>query len=57
VPPHERQLLTQLLASYKINPQTVFYLGCTDEHYGPTASQMIAIERTVFVKVGYAWLV
>jgi hypothetical protein len=57
VPPHERQLLTQLLASYKINPQTVFYLGCTDEHYGPTASRMIAVERTIFVKVGYAWLV
>jgi len=55
--PHERELLTQLLASYKINPQTVFYLGCTDDHSGPSARRMLGIERTVFVKLGYAWLV
>lgn len=55
--PHEREVLTQLLASYKINPQTVFYLGCSDDHYGIAARKMTSVERTIFFKVGYAWLV
>lgn len=56
-PPHKRDLFTQLLASYKINPQTVFYLGCTDKHDGAAARRMIGSGRTIFFKIGYAWLV
>jgi hypothetical protein len=57
VPRTRRELLTQILASYKVNPQTVVYLGYSDDHVGPAAAKMIGRERTVFFKIGYAWLV
>ena len=46
----------QLLYSYKINPQTVFFLGYSDQYVdddsllGYTASN-----RSWFMKIGYAW--
>ena len=46
----------QLLYSYKINPQTVFFLGYSDQYVdnddliGYTASS-----RSWFMKIGYAW--
>ncbi len=51
-----RDMGRQLLYSYKLNPQTVFFLGYSDQYVdddnidGPIAS-----DRTWFMKVGYAW--
>jgi hypothetical protein len=52
----EQHLLTQLLFSYKINPQTVLFVGYSDNHFGDSAIDLATTDRTVFVKVGYAWL-
>lgn len=55
IDPVYKHLLTQFLFSYKINPQTVLFLGYSDNYYGyydirglPLSNQM------VFLKVGYA---
>jgi len=51
-----RDMGRQLLYSYKLNPQTVFFLGYSDQYVdednidGPIAS-----DRTWFMKIGYAW--
>jgi len=52
----DRELFTQLLFSYKINPQTVLFLGYSDNHLGERGIDMQITDRTLFVKVGYAWL-
>jgi hypothetical protein len=56
VQPEIKQLLTQLLFSYKLNPQTVLYLGYSDSSMGMQSIDMIRMDRTFFVKMGYAWL-
>jgi hypothetical protein len=63
LPPNaEKELFTQLLFSYKLNPQTVFFLGYSDSSFGMQASDpsepsygLTKEERTVFAKIGYAW--
>jgi hypothetical protein len=52
----ERQLFTQLLFSYKINPQTVFFLGYSDNRFADQAIDLTLRDRTLFFKLGYAWL-
>ncbi len=52
----DRELFNQLLFSYKINPQTVMFLGYSDNHFGERGIDLQATDRTVFVKIGYAWL-
>jgi hypothetical protein len=55
-----KQLFTQLLFSYKVNPQTVFLAGYSDNAVGFKEDDLnvdlTKTDRTVFVKVGYAWL-
>jgi len=51
-----RDLFTQLLFSYKINPQTVFYLGYSDSSFGDQRIDLTRADRTLFLKIGYAWL-
>ncbi len=51
----ERTLFTQLLFSYKLNPQTVLFLGYSDNHLGETGIDLTRTDRTLFVKLGYAW--
>jgi hypothetical protein len=56
----EQNLFSQLLFSYKVNPQTVFFLGYTDTRLGSTAEDFQTIpltqsSRTFFMKLGYAW--
>jgi len=48
------QLFNQLLLSYKINPQTVAFLGYSDTHLGADAYPLTQRDRTIFMKVGYA---
>ncbi|HEX3531795.1 MAG TPA: DUF5916 domain-containing protein [Thermoanaerobaculia bacterium] len=45
---------TQLLFSYKLNPQTVLFLGYTDNRLGTQDLSLSQTDRTFFFKVGYA---
>jgi len=46
----------QLLYSYKLNPQTVFFLGYSDRHIDDDdLADLTSTDRTFFMKVGYAW--
>jgi hypothetical protein len=56
VTPSSDSLFTQLLFSYKINPQTVLFLGYSDNHRGDDQLSLTQSDRTLFFKVGYAWL-
>jgi len=51
-----RNMGRELLFSYKLNPQTVFFLGYSDKHFED--DELNALEetgRTWFMKIGYAW--
>ena len=54
VEPVTRTLLTQLLFSYKINPQTVLFIGYSDNHLGMKGLDLTRTDRTFFLKIGYA---
>ena len=56
VEPKTEQLFTQLLFSYKLNPQTVVFIGYSDTALGFEDLSLTRIGRTFFVKLGYAWL-
>lgn len=47
---------SQVLFSYKINPQTVFFLGYSDSHSGDEPGAIVQTDRTLFAKIGYAFL-
>jgi hypothetical protein len=55
VPPHDSRLNLQFLASYKLNPRTVFLVGYSDQHRGLHDLPLTQTNRTFFVKLGYAW--
>jgi hypothetical protein len=55
--PRSRALFGQLLLSYKVNPQTVVYLGYSGNHAGSRVRGLRPEDRTIFMKLGYAWLV
>jgi hypothetical protein len=51
-----RDVGRQLLYSYKLNPQTVFFLGYSDRHIDEDGLDRItSTDRTLFLKIGYAW--
>ena len=51
-----RDVGRQLLYSYKINPQTVFFLGYSDSLAdNDTLRGLEEADRAVFMKIGYAW--
>ena len=55
-----KTLFTQLLLSYKVNPQTVVFLGYSDNSLGVLTQDLVRTElsrngRTFFLKLGYAW--
>lgn len=52
----EQELFTQLLYSYKLNPQTVLFLGYSDNYFSTEDFSLTQTDRTFFFKVGYAWL-
>lgn len=56
--PEFKQLFSQLLFSYKINPFTVFFLGYSDNHMGGLAPSfnLRQKDRTFFIKLSYAWV-
>ncbi|HUF78682.1 MAG TPA: DUF5916 domain-containing protein [Thermoanaerobaculia bacterium] len=53
---HASRLANQLLFSYKVNPQTVVFLGYSDRFLGEERSidRLAQTDRTLFLKLGYA---
>lgn len=52
-----KDLSTELLYAYKIDPQTVFYLGYTDHHASENSfSNFSQDSRSAFMKFSYAWI-
>lgn len=45
----------QLLFSFKLNPQTVLYLGYSDGWDDDLQRNLVRTTRTGFIKLGYAW--
>ncbi|MCI0512391.1 carbohydrate binding family 9 domain-containing protein [candidate division KSB1 bacterium] len=54
--PAYQHFFTQLLFSYKINPFTVFFLGYTDNYLGNQDYALTQSDRTLFLKLSYAWV-
>ena len=50
-----RSLFTQLLGSYKINPQTLVFVGYSGNSANQWSAGLDRTDDTIFVKVGYAW--
>jgi hypothetical protein len=51
-----RNFATQLIYSYKINPQTLFFIGYSDGGYqDDNLDELTRDQRTVFTKFSYAW--
>jgi hypothetical protein len=55
VPRKTQTVFTQILFSYKLNPQTVLFLGYSDNYFGETGIDITQTDRTFFIKIGYAW--
>lgn len=53
--PETTWLTTQALFSYKINPQTMLFIGYSDFHLGDVDHNLTQTDRTFFAKLGYAW--
>lgn len=56
VTPKTQTIFTQFLFSYKLNPQTVLFIGYSDNSLGYTGIDITQQNRTFFMKIGYAWL-
>jgi len=54
VQPRERQVNSQLIYSYKVNPRTALYAGYADGYFGDQIDPLFQTDRTLFVKIGYA---
>ena len=54
-PDRTRRLFSQYLLWFKLNPQTVLFLGYSDNSANATAVDVTQTDRTFFVKLGYAW--
>lgn len=51
-----RNVGRQLLYSYKLNPQTVFFLGYSDQYVDDDDLDGLTVSRrSWFMKIGYAW--
>lgn len=55
VPAVSKDFFLQLLFSYKINPQTVLFLGYSGNSTGDRSIPLTQHDRTFFMKIGYAW--
>ena len=56
IDPVSKRLFTQFLFSYKLNPRTVFYLGYSDNHNAYQDINLTQVDRALFLKIGYAWV-
>lgn len=51
-----RDFFSQFLFTYKVNPQTALYVGYSDDQVGNEEAPLTPVSRSLFVKVGYAWV-
>jgi hypothetical protein len=56
IDPKTETFFTQLLFSYKLNPQTVLFLGYSDNRLGLDTFSLTQTDRTFFFKIGYAFV-
>ncbi len=49
------RLFTQFLFSYEVNPRTVLFAGYSDNRLGLTEASLTGMNRSFFLKLGYAW--
>jgi hypothetical protein len=56
VEPESDVVFTQLLFSYKVNPQTLVFLGYSDNRLGDHEWDLTRTNHTVFLKLGYVWV-
>ena len=56
VDPRSQDLFSQFLFSYKLNPRTVVFLGYSDAREGDQDIALTQSSRTVFLKLGYSWV-
>ncbi|MBL8143164.1 MAG: carbohydrate binding family 9 domain-containing protein [Acidobacteria bacterium] len=56
IAPESSRLFTQVLFSFKLNPQTVLLAGYSDNHAGARGIDLTQTNRTFFMKLGYAWV-
>jgi hypothetical protein len=56
IDPVSKELFTQLLFSYKVNPRTVVYVGYSDNHEATQDYLLTQSNRAVFMKLSYAWV-
>jgi hypothetical protein len=54
--PDYRNLFTQFLFSYKLNPRTVLFVGYSDNSFATQDYGLTQADRTIFAKIGYAWV-
>lgn len=54
-PGNTRQLATQLLFGYVLNPWTSFYAGTTDGYAATDSAGLIPLTRSYFLKISYAF--
>jgi hypothetical protein len=52
----DRNLFSQFLFSYKVNPSTVLFVGYSDVSLANDDFGLTPVDRTIFVKIGYAWI-
>ena len=57
VPDLSSRFFTQVLFSYKINPRTVLFLGYSDNYFGSLEYGITKKDYTLFLKIGYAWVI
>ena len=50
------ELYAQLLFSYKLNPRTVVFVGYSEDAVGEATYDLTTASRSVFAKLGYAWV-
>jgi len=51
-----QNLFGQFLFSYKVNPSTVLFVGYSDNSLADQNFGLTQVNRTIFVKIGYAWV-
>ncbi len=56
VQPNLQTALTQGLFSYKLNAKTALFVGYSDNYFGNRLTEIEQTNRTLFVKLSYAWL-
>jgi len=54
VPPHRGSFLGSVLYSYKINWQTVLFVGYGDDRTITPSNDLVKLDRSLFFKVSYA---